>query len=146
MKALLIRTNGMVEAVSFPEGGVEERLDWYYKQIGCSCIDIVRPYGLDAIAKANKLASVQDQYCLVVDDEALMKAEPEINLIATLLYGYHEHGQVICGDALVAKNEDTPEGIDTVGLNDLDMLKVQAGINALISMHNEKVRENNGGH
>lgn len=138
MKALLIRTDGIGEIMDFPE---KAKLDWYYEQIGCDYIDIVRPYGIDRIAEKHGLKSLPDKFCMIVDDEALLKAEPKINVIASLLYGADDHGQAICGDVLIAKNQFTEEGVDSVGMDENDMLLLQSAINGLIEMHNEKVKE-----
>lgn len=136
MKSLLIKTNGAVELVDFPE---ENKLNWYYEQIGCDCIDIVSPYGLEEIAETYDLRSLLGKFCIICDDEALLKEKPEVNVIASLLYGVDSHGQPLCGNVLIAKNEYTPEGVDSVGLEDVDLFLMQAAINSLIEMHNDKV-------
>lgn len=89
---------GKPEIIEFKK---EEGLDFYYKTIDCELIDIVN--------------TVIEDYCLVVDDEGLMKPEPEINLRASLLYGYLEHHQPIVGNALICKNKYTNQGTETVG-------------------------------
>ncbi len=82
-------------------------LDFYYKAIGCSTIDIVPAYGLKG--KTGNL-----NLCLVVDDEGLLCGKP-VNYPASILYGTREHGQPLVGDVLVCKDVETPEGINTEG-------------------------------
>lgn len=140
-KGLLINPNGIAEVMDFPE---KDKLEWYYEMVDCRCIDIVNAYGLEDIAKEYKLESLLGKFCIVVDDEGLLKEKPEINVIASLIYGCDQHGQAIVGNALIAKNEVTEDGIETVGMTDADVLLLQAGINALISRHNERVASNDG--
>ena len=138
---LVIGTNGMAEIVEFPK---EDKLGWYYKTIGCDLIDIVKPYGLEEVAKEYDLQSMIGKFSLVVDDEGLLKPEPEVNPIASLLYGCDDHGQALFGTVVVVKDEETPEGLDSVGMDGGDMMLLQAAINSLIERHNEKVGEANG--
>ena len=140
MKGLLIRADGIAEAVDFP---VEDKLNWYYEKLGCDYIDIVHPYGIDEIAETYNLKSLLGKFCIICDDEALLKAEPKVNVIASLLYGVDDHGQPLCGDVLIAKDEETEDGIECVGLDDAEMMLLQVCINSLIEKHNEKVREAN---
>lgn len=83
----------------------EEGLDYYYKMLDCELIDIVNC----------KIGKPLENACLVVDDEGLLKAEPKINIPASLLYGVHLHGQWLAGDALLCANHLTTDGIETVG-------------------------------
>lgn len=137
-KALLI-DGFKIDVVNFTASNVEEKLGRYYELIGCDCIDIVTPYGLEDIAKAAGLSHLVGKFCMVVDDEALLKENPKVNAMASLLYGVDLHGQPLCGSVLVAKNQATDDGIETVGLNQLDIMQVQSVINALVAVHNEKV-------
>lgn len=84
------------------------------KSIDCDCIDIVHAVNLE------------DPYCMVVDDEFLLKERPHLNLVASYLYGALEHGQPICGDVIIMKDKHTPDGIETVGLNEDDLNKLLA--------------------
>ena len=60
-----------------------------------------------------------EDYCLVFDDEFLLKREAILNPIASYLYGYQEHGQPLCGNVLIMKNYLTPSGdLDTIGLSE----------------------------
>lgn len=137
MKGLLIRPNVLTETVEFPE---KEKLGWYYETIGCDCIDIVAPYGVDGIAKMYNLESIVGKFCLVVDDEGLLKEKPEVNPIASLMYGCDDHGQVLCGNVIVGANKNTDDGIETVGMSDSDLMLLQVCINSLVDRHNERVR------
>jgi hypothetical protein len=142
MNGLLIDPNGIAEVVEFPKA---EKLDWYYEHLDCSYIDIVMPHGLEHVAKMYGLESLLGKFCLICDDEALLKEKPMVNPIASLLYGCDQHGQPLFGKVLVGKNMETDEGIETVGFDDGEMMLLQASINSLITMHNEKVKEDKNG-
>ena len=144
-KAMVIRTSGLVEAVSFPEtANARDKLDWYYKVLGCDIIDVARPYGLEKDAKATGLKHLVGKYCMIVDDEGLLKEDFEVNVIASLLYGYDDHGQPLAGDVLVCKNEMTDEGMDSVGMDDADLRMLFDAISRLVAKHNKKVSEQDG--
>ena len=135
MRGFRIRANGMADIVDFPEN---DKLDWYYKMIGCDCIDIVTPYGVDNIAKMYDLKSIIGKFCLIVDDEGLLKENPEVNPIASLMYGIDDHGQAQFGNVLVGVNKPTEDGIETVGMTDNELMLLQVCINSLIERHNER--------
>lgn len=137
MRGFRIRANGMADIVDFPEN---DKLDWYYKMIGCDCIDIVTPYGVDNIAKMYDLKSIIGKFCLIVDDEGLLKENPEVNPIASLMYGIDDHGQALFGNVLVGVNKPTEDGIETVGMTDNELMLLQVCINSLIERHNERVK------
>lgn len=124
--------------MEFPK---EDKLDWYYEQIECDCIDIVDPHGVNKVAKEHDLKAVIGKFCLICDDDGLLKEDPKVNPIASLLYGVDDHGQALFGKVLVAKNHVTEDGIETVGLSDHDVMLLQVCINTLIDMHNEKIKE-----
>lgn len=140
MKALVIRANGMAEFVEFPKKD-EDKLGFYYDTLDIDCIDIVKPYGMEEVAKMYDLKSLLGKFSLVVDDEALLKEEPKLNVIASLLYGVDSHNQPLFGDVMVVKDEETEDGIDSVGMSDGEAMLLQVAINSLIDMHNEKVKE-----
>jgi len=141
-KGMLINPSGFVEMVEFPtELPVEERLRWYYDVLGCDLVTFVQPYGLEAIAKEYGLKSYIGKYCMICDDEALLKEQPHANPVASLLYGVLNHGQPLFGKVLVAKNEETIDGMDTVGLDEEDAKALMVSIDTLISGYNERVRE-----
>ena len=104
-KALLVKPYPSVEVIEF-----EDSLEFYYKNIECNLIDIVRPYALLKESKKCK------HLILIVDDEGLLVANPKVNPFATLAYG-----QTICGNVIVAKEEYTEDGIITIGLNEDDV-------------------------
>lgn len=107
MKGLKLHTNGMIEEYQLPEA--DQNYIRLQRAIDCDCIDIVHAKNL------------KEPYCLVVDDEGLLKEEPEMNLVASYLYGALDHGQPLCGDAIIMKDRFTDDGIDTVGLDDEDL-------------------------
>ena len=113
MKKLLLLSEGVFFKINEIEVGEEIELETYYKALDCEHIDIVDPYGLDedGIKK----------YCLIVDDEAMLKESPEINFFGSLLYGVLKHNQPIAGKVLVGNKKYTEDGIYTVGLEEEDV-------------------------
>lgn len=110
MKALLIKPNAEgIETLDFPK---DNHLDFYYKHLDCDLIDIVKPYGLNEGDFPN--------YDLIIDDEGMLKAEPQVNTIASLLYGVIEHGQPIFGRAMLVKHE----GAENVGMSEKEIQSV----------------------
>lgn len=142
MKGLLIKPSGLTEEVEF---ATKDKLPWYYEKLECGWIDIVDAYGVNHVAETYGLKSLLNKYCMVVDDESLLKADPQVNYIASLLYGADTHGQPLFGTVLVGKNEVTDDGIDTVGLDENEMMMLYAAINSLIARHNELVSKKGEG-
>ena len=100
--------------VKIPETGTElwtvevsgkDNLEFWYEELDCRLVDIV-----DAIELPG--------YCLIVDDEGLMKDQPQMNNIASLLYGFLQHGQPIVGGAIIGKNLQTENGMETIGMSE----------------------------
>lgn len=112
MMTVKLHTNGLIEQHEIDEKAYEYKFEAFAAAIGCEWIDIVHA------------ANLPEGYCLVVDDEGLLKGQPVVNLIASYLYGTQEHGQPLCGDVLIAKDEYTPDGLETVGLEEADFYKV----------------------
>ncbi len=85
---------------------LKEEFDWrdLAKKIGCDYIETVRPVGL------------KEPYMLIVDEEGLLKDKPLLNFFGSWLYGTHEHGQPIVGDALIMKEIMTEDGPTIGGL------------------------------
>ena len=113
MEKLLLLREGVFFKVSEVEVGEEIELETYYKNLDCEHIDIVEPYGLDEEGRR--------KYCLIVDDEALLKENPQINFFGSLLYGVLNHNQPLAGKVLVGKNKYTKDGLCTVGLEEEDV-------------------------
>ena len=98
--ALKLGTNGNVTRIPFPKN---HDFKWYSEQIGCEWIEIVRPRGYD--------------YVLIVDEEGLLKNN-KINPIASVMYGFFEHGQPIVGDVLLMKEGLKSGELDLIGMTD----------------------------
>ena len=84
-------------------------LEYYYKVIGCRTVDFVSAYALEGVEGLENID-------LIVDDEGLFSEQPKVNIIASLLYGYKQHGQPIVGNALVVGID--PETGETLPLTD----------------------------
>lgn len=94
-----------ISRVPFEKG----TLEYYYKEIGCEIIDIAHAYGLSIDAD------------IIIDDNGLYGDNPEINAVASIAYGYLEHGQPIVGNAIICKPHQTTNGIDETGFEDREL-------------------------
>ena len=130
LKAPTHGTAFRMESIDFPEGG-GSNLDFFYSTIGCEFVDIVPAYALERDYNMKG-------FDLVVDDEGLILGKP-INPLASFLYGYLEHGQPLCGDVLVCKRVETPEGYITGGLEMSDLVDVASAMDKLVRKHNKRV-------
>lgn len=103
MFAVKISTLHGVKIVEMnPEQGF---LKFCYENIGCQYIETVYARYL------------HEPYVLIVDEEGRLKDTPEINHIASFLYGYQVHLEPIVGNVLVAKTGMTEEGPDILPLD-----------------------------
>ncbi len=117
MKAFKITTNDRLILMELPE---REQLFMSMREaINCDIIGII----------TSPLASLNDEYCIVYDDEALLHGEPEINHFGSMLYGYRQHHQPICGDILVMKNHYNEDGeLETAGMTKADCQRIASAI------------------
>lgn len=114
--AILLKETGEIEVIDVPE---DKGLQFYYQNINCELITIVNAMYLG------------EKYSLVADDEGLLQAEPKVNMLASILYGYLKHGQYLVGNVLVMKDEFNDEGLDTVGLDKAEAAVILGIINNL---------------
>lgn len=71
----------------------DEVLQFCYREIGCDLIDIAPTKYLP------------EPYIMIVDDEGLLKADPDVNFLGSYLYGIQDHGMPIMGNALIMKEQ-----------------------------------------
>ena len=107
----------------------EAGLDFYYQNLDCDTIDIVEAHGLVEL-------KLKD-FCLVCDDEGIFNGG-KVNGIASLLYGFMEHGQPLVGHVMVCKNKYTDDGIETVGMTDDDLKTLYTAIEKLVHEYTNK--------
>lgn len=115
-KAIVLQEAAWMSIVDFEEG-----LDFYYKNLDCDLIDIVRPHAL--LKKSRKFKN----FILIVDDEGLLKANPKVNVFASIAYG-----STVCGKVMVAKEEYTDDDIITVGLTEDDIELFNDGLISIL--------------
>lgn len=82
----------------------EDFLNMCYRELDCRCIDIIKP------------EEMPENLCMIVDDEFLLDGKYP-NIVATQIYG-----QLICGSVLIGKDEETEDGIKTVGMSEPEIL------------------------
>lgn len=128
ISALKIYPTGLVAKIELPNA--EYQFQRMQLAVSNDCRDIDIKDILDSLELK--------EYCLIFDDEFLLKGKAILNPIASYLYGYQEHGQPLCGNVLVMKNYFTPEEeIDTVGLSDEDVNIIQN----FIARNLDKIRQ-----
>lgn len=91
MKLLKLTPSGRCSVVEVEEFDIKKQLDQMYQIIGCSSLEIVRMPRTDG--------------CIIVDDEGLLKDDPQLNPAATLLAE-----QPIVGTALLGSIRHTEDG------------------------------------
>ena len=107
MKAIKLFANGTVQTIDIPPLAMS---DWYEKQIGCDIIEYVHPRNYP-------------DWTLLIDGNGLLKDNLTLNVLASVMYGTHEHGSPIVGNVLLVKTIITGTGYDVSGLNDNDIKK-----------------------
>lgn len=109
MKAIVIKTSGSIYPVTLTKP--------LYRSAGAIVndnIEVVRPINL------------KRPYVMICAESGLLKEMP-LNLIASYLYGMQHHGNPIVGDVIIMRED----GINLLGLEDLELLRVQAQMSAL---------------
>ena len=112
---ILLKSNGEVKRIITDK---KMSVNEYTDILNCDYIDIK---GL----KLNKI-----NISLVFDEEFLY-TDKSINKKASLLFGYKHHGEVLCGDVMVQKDVETPEGIISVGFSEEEATVIEAYIKNL---------------
>lgn len=115
MKAVVIKTTGNIYPVTLTKplhNSVRTILNDYF--------EIVRPINL------------KRPYVMLCAESGLLKDMP-LNAIGSYLYGMHQHGNPIVGDIIIMRENST----ELVGLEDLELLRIQSQMSALWDMLNE---------
>lgn len=115
-KYVLLKNDGNVEVKELEE---KLELETMYYWIGCDFIEIGQSIINDKMDCSVKL---------VFDEEFLLKNEPQVNKIASLLFGYGIlHDEVLCGNVLIAKDVLNEEGEPELsGFNDGEIKKLES--------------------
>ena len=109
MKAVVIKTKGSIYPVT-----LTKPLHRSAGAIVNDHIEVVRPINL------------KRPYVMICAESGLLKNMP-LNYVASYLYGAHNHGNYIVGDVIIMRED----GANLVGLEDLELLRVQAQMTAL---------------
>ncbi len=115
-KYVLLKNDGNLEVKELEE---KLELETMYDWIGCDFIEIGQSIINDKMDCSVKL---------VFDEEFLLKNEPQVNKIASLLFGYGIlHDEVLCGNVLIAKDVLNEEGEPELsGFNDGEIKKLES--------------------
>lgn len=121
MRAIQLRPGGVIASIDIPDtDSAEQKLRALQKAVG-GYIQYI-PMG-NALGKG---------YQMIVDEEYLLKSPHIDNPHASLLYkrqiGQWYGDAVIYGNALIVKDRETPDGIETIGLTDEEIPHVMAAI------------------
>jgi len=84
--------------------------------------EIVRPRGL------------KPQFVMIVDESGLLKELP-INIVGSVLYGTHSHGQPIAGDIVIMREKHNFDGADLASLEGADVSELIALLNDIASRY-----------
>ena len=133
-KYVLLKNDGKVEIKELEQ---KLELQTMYDWIGCELIEIGQSVINDKMDCNVKL---------VFDEEFLLKNEPQVNKIASLLFGYGIlHDEVLCGNVLITKDVLNEEGEPELGgFNEGEIKKLETIIDIarnLASMMIFKVHE-----
>ena len=103
-KYVVLKNDGKVEIKELEQ---KLELKTMYDWIGCDLIEIGQSVINDKMDCNVKL---------IFDEEFLLKNEPQVNKIASLLFGYGIlHDEVLCGNVLIAKDILNEEGEQELG-------------------------------
>lgn len=127
---ILLKSNGKTKRIITDK---KMSISEYTDILDCDYIDI----------KGLKLDELN--ISLVFDEEFLF-TDKAINKKASLLFGYKEfgykeHSEVLCGDVLVQKDIETPEGIIAVGFNEEEATVIETYIENLKYEHIKFIKQ-----
>lgn len=122
---ILLKSNGEIKRIITDK---KMSISEYTDILDCDYIDI----------KGLKL----DEFNIsLVFDEEFLFTDKAINKKASLLFGYKEHSEVLCGDVLVQKDIETPEGIIAVGFNEEEATVIETYIENLKYEHIKFIKQ-----
>ena len=128
-KMVLVTTNCEVSVIDYPVDKPDDymaELRGFYNAISCDCIEIVNARYL------NPILNEDTHLVMVVDEEGLMNIK-RLNIVGSLFYGTHEHGNPIVGDILIMTQEITFDGPALAGLDEAVAESVAAKIRDIVS-------------
>ena len=99
--------NGSAEVIKVCEGTVKRRAAEE------DAPEKSKPSPKEMLASLIDAKGLNEPYCMVVDEEGLLRDKPMLNIFASYLYGSHEHGQPIVGNALIMRNVRMEDGMHT---------------------------------
>ena len=121
MRAIQLRPGGVIASIDIPDtDSAEQKLRALQKAVGGRILYIPMD---NALGKG---------YQMIVDEEYMLKSPHIVNPHASLLYkrqiGQWYGDAVIYGNALIVKDRETPDGIETIGLTGEEIPHVMAAI------------------
>lgn len=109
-KCIKIHTDGFLELIDYPTNNIKPSLATMYKAIECQMIDIHQIVDGPDFLRA---------FDLVFDEEFLFSNEhPTINKIGSYLNGYMQGYDPLCGNVLIVKRDENPDGYSLIGMTE----------------------------
>lgn len=103
-----------VEVRQIAEG--VDKLAALYEMIDTDIVERVRPMYLP------------EPYVMMIDENGLLRDNPVMNPVGSLLYGAYEHGNPIVGNIVFIRQDYGPEGPDLFWMTEDEAQKFASGI------------------
>lgn len=78
--------------------------------------------GTDIVEKVSA-KYLPEPYVMMVDEEGLLRDNPVMNPVGSLLYGAYEHGQPIVGNIVFMRLDYSPEGPDLFWMDEDEAMR-----------------------
>ena len=132
-KMVVVTTDNEVSVVDYPvekPGDYMTELRGLYKVLNCDCIEEVRPRYIERF-----LVNSHDLIMLIDENGKFNGKLP--NLIGSLCYGAHMHGDIIVGNIVLVTYEMTPDGPAWTGLEEERANAIAEQLNKVIKWAKE---------
>ena len=142
-KLVKLAADGTVSVHDYPEGGYRETHPVLTLLIGSSCgtIEHVRPRYLytdwGGVIKAVDPYETEGMVSMLIDEEGMYHDLP-VNNVASLLYGFFDHGHPIVGNVLFVGEVLVGGDLNFCGIDD-EQVEVLTDFLKTISSHFRKV-------
>ena len=120
-KLIKINTNLEITIMDFPNADWLQQHKAFCSIIGndCGLYQIIAPKNLyEYFPVTNQATADQHAVVMLVDEEGLLKPNPQFNAFASWLYNTKEHGHPIAGNALLVAEELVDDDYELAGLDE----------------------------
>lgn len=126
-KLIKISTNLEISIMDFPDVDWLQQHKAFCSIIGndCGLYQIIAPKNLyEYFPVTNQATADQHAVVMLVDEEGLLKPNPQFNAFASWLYNTSEHGHPIAGNALLVAEEYVDDDYELAGLEEAEAEKL----------------------